>query len=377
MNRNPVAVKVKFRHEAERYSFERSPCDVSKRSVLVTSPEGRPSLAEIAASLGVSVSAVSKVLNRRGDVAAATRERIEEALAAHQYVRRRYTKPAASPAGMIELVVNGLDGSWVASVAAGVETTAYQAGYRVAISVARSRSERGDWVDAVLKSQSQGVVLVGLVDLTSDEHLRLKRARVPYVVIDPLVEPPQGVPSVGISNWTGARDATKHLIDRGHRRIALVTGPPHRLYAAARISGYQSAMAAAGLPTQPEHIRHGAYNRDSAHRLVREILTTTPRPTAVFICSDHMAIGGYDAIAEAGLRIPDDISVVGFDDFPEARWVNPHLTTVRRPLKDMAATATTLLIRLTHGEILDSHRHEVTTTLIERASTRHLTPAEP
>jgi LacI family transcriptional regulator len=331
--------------------------------------ENRPTLAQIAATLDVSVSTVSKVLNRRGDVGAETRRRIENALNSHGYVRRRNTPPVKESHGTIDLVVNGLDGSWPASVASGVEATAYEAGFRVAISVARGRSDRGDWVDAVLEGQTEGVIL-GLVDLGADEHLRLNRARVPYVVIDPLGDPPAGSASVGTSNWTGAHDATQYLLDRGHRDIGLVTGPAQHLYARARIAGYRSAMAAAGLEIRPDHIRHGTYDRASGRQLVTSLLETDPRPTAIFICSDHMAIGGYEAIAEAGLRVPNDISVVGFDDLPEARWVHPNLTTVRQPLKEMAASATSMLIRLIRGEKLDSQRLELATTLIERASTR-------
>ncbi|MGI8869267.1 MAG: LacI family DNA-binding transcriptional regulator [Mycobacteriales bacterium] len=334
--------------------------------------EDRPTLAEIAVTLGVSVSTMSKVLNRRGDVGPATRDRVEEALASHRYVRRRRTRPPTGPLGTIDLVVQGLDGSWAASVASGVEATAYDAGYRVVISTARPRRERGDWVDISLQGQSQGVIL-GLVDLSGDEPRRLARAGVPYVVIDPLADPPPGAASVGTSNWTGAHDATQYLIDKGHRRVALVTGPAHHLYAKARIAGYRSAMSAAGLTVRPEHVRHGSYDRASGRALVRAILAGRPRPTALFICSDHMAIGGYEAIADLGLRVPDDVSVVGFDDLPEARWVHPDLTTVRQPLKEMAGSATSMLIRQIRGETLESQRLELATTLVERASTRDLT----
>lgn len=334
------------------------------------SMDDRPTLAQIAAASGVSVSTVSKVLNRRGDVGAATRRRLEEALTQYGYVRRRLAVVTQEPA-TIDLVVRGLDGSWAARAASGVEATAYEAGFRVAISVARPGSERGDWVDAVIAAGSQGVLL-GLVDLAGDEHLRLDRAGIPYVVIDPLTDPPLGAVSVGTSNWAGAHDATQYLIERGHRRIALITGPAEHLYVRARVAGYRSAMADAGFSVRREYLRHGTYDRASGREQVAAVLAVSPRPTAIFVCSDHMAIGGYEAIADAGLSVPGDISVVGFDDLPEARWVNPNLTTVRQPIKDMAASATSMLIRLIHGETLDSRRLELATTLIERDSTRSL-----
>lgn len=336
----------------------------------MSSFDARPTLAQIAAASGVSVSTVSKVLNRRGDVGAATRQRLEEALSRYGYVRRRQTEVTLESA-TIDLVVRGLDGSWAASAASGAEATAYEAGFRLAISVARANSERGDWVDAVIAARSQGVLL-GLVDLAGDEHLRLERADIPYVVIDPLTDPPPSAVSVGTSNWAGAHDATQFLIDRGHRRIALITGPAEHLYVRARIAGYRSAMTAAGIKIRSDHVRHGTYDRASGREQMTAVLATSPRPTAVFVCSDHMAIGGYEAIASAGLSVPDDVSVVGFDDLPEARWVNPNLTTVRQPIKDMAATATSTLIRLIRGETLDSRRLELATTLVERDSSRSL-----
>ncbi|WP_188894848.1 LacI family DNA-binding transcriptional regulator [Microlunatus endophyticus] len=345
---------------------------VSKREECPLSPaEDRPTLAQIAAASGVSVSTVSKVLNRRGDVGAATRQRLEQALSQYGYVRRRQTEPSLEPVPTIDLVVRGLDGSWAASAASGAEATAYEAGFRVVISVARPPTEQGDWVDAVIAAGSQGVLL-GLVDLVGDELLRLQHANIPYVVIDPLADPPTGAYSVGTSNWAGAHEATQYLIDHGHRAIALITGPAQHLYVHARIAGFRSAMAAAGLTVRPEHIRHGTYDRASGRELTAAVLATSPRPTALFICSDHMAIGGYEAIAEAGLKVPDDISVVGFDDLPEARWVHPNLTTVRQPIKDMAASATSTLIRLIHGVRVDSRRQELATALIERESTRDL-----
>jgi LacI family transcriptional regulator len=188
------------------------------------------------------------------------------------------------------------------------------------------------------------------------------------VVIDPLSDPPPGVASVGTTNWAGAYEATTHLLELGHRRSALVTGPPHHLYSRARIAGYRSAMAAAGAEVVPELLRHGTYDRASGAEQVRALTRLPEPPTALFICSDHMAIGGYEALAGAGLRVPADVSVVGFDDLPEARWVSPALTTVRQPLKEMGGSALRTLVRLMNGEELESPRVELATTLVVRDS---------
>ncbi|SOD62056.1 transcriptional regulator, LacI family [Streptomyces zhaozhouensis] len=338
---------------------------------MTESRTSRPTLAHIAETAGVSVSTVSKVLNGRDDVSRDTRAKVDSALRHHHYVRRGTPAPDAG-VRTVDLVLSGLDGSWPASVASGMEAAAYQAGVHVAISVARSSASATnhraqDWVDRVLERGSAGVVL-GLIEPTRDQLGRLTQARVPCVVIDPLSDPAPDVLSVGTTNWAGAYEATTHLLQRGHRRIALVTGPPQHLYSRARTAGYRSALAAAGIETEPTLVRDGTYDRASGAEQVRALLQLPSPPTALFICSDHMAIGGYEALAGAGLRVPEDVSVVGFDDLPEARWVAPALTTVRQPLKEMGGSALRTLVRLMNGEELESPRVELATTLVVRDS---------
>lgn len=345
-------------------SSKKGPLDPAERS-------HRPTLAQVAAAAGVSLPTVSKVLNRRDGVSEATRRSVDSLLVAHGYVRRRSLE--RSTPLLIDLVMVGLDGSWPASVASGVEAAAYEAGLHVAVSVARGTETRavprqGDWVDRLIERGSAGVI-VGLVDLIPTQRERLDRARIPIVVIHPLRDPPPSIASVGVNAWAGAYDATEHLIGLGHRRIGLVTGPQRQLSEQARIAGYRSAMSAAEIDVPADLIRHGSYDRASGKKLVSELISLPEPPTALFICSDHMAIGGYEALAYAHLSVPNDVSVVGFDDLPEARWVYPPLTTVRQPLKDMGRAAVQLLVRLINGEELTSKRVEFTTTLIVRAST--------
>jgi DNA-binding LacI/PurR family transcriptional regulator len=137
----------------------------------------------------------------------------------------------------------------------------------------------------------------------------------------------------------------------------------------ARIAGYRSALASAGVRHRPEYVRHGGFSEMGAHRRMRELLDLPEPPTAVFVCSDKMALGAYQALSERKLRVPDDISVVGFDDLPESRWATPALTTVRQPLSEMAATALRLLVRMMAGDQPEGTRTELSTRLVERAST--------
>ncbi|MFF1718479.1 LacI family DNA-binding transcriptional regulator [Streptomyces sviceus] len=329
-----------------------------------------PTLAVVAREAGVSVPTASKVVNGREDVAPETRRRVTEALDRLGYVRRpRFD--AAKSSGLVDLVVHSLETSWSGAVLHGVEAAAHDAGLEVVVSagLTRNRAGRPDrgWMDKLTARGSSGV-LFNLAELTSSQYGWLDQHRIPYVLIDPVLEPPPGVVSVGAANWQGGVTATEHLLALGHERIAVVAGHQRRMCSSARVAGYRSALAAAGIRQRPEYVRH-AGDESAARLRTLELLDLPEPPTAVFVCSDHMALGVYEALAERGLRVPDDISVVGFDDLPEARWTTPALTTVRQPLSEMAATALRLLVRMMEGDRPESTRTELSTRLVERAST--------
>lgn len=330
-----------------------------------------PTLAVVAREAGVSVPTASKVVNGREDVAPETRRRVTEALDRLGYVRRPRFDPARTP-GMVDLVVQSLAGSWSGAVLHGAEEAAHDAGLDVVVSAALSRNraarpERG-WLDKLSARGSAGVLL-NLPELTDAQFAWLEQHRIPFVLIDPVLEPPPGVVSVGAANWQGGVMATEHLLSLGHERIAVLTGRRRSMCGGARLAGYRSALASAGLPHRPEYIRHAGFDEAAARRQMRELLDLPQPPTAVFACSDGMALGAYEALAERGLRVPDDMSVVGFDDLPEARWAAPALTTVRQPVSEMAATALRLLVRMMDGERPESTRTELSTRLIVREST--------
>ena len=175
--------------------------------------------------------------------------------------------------------------------------------------------------------------------------------------------------SVGAANWQGGVTATEHLLTLGHERIAVITGPRRKMCSSARVAGYRSALASAGVAQRPEYLRDGSFDESVAYRRMLELLDLSSPPTAVFVCSDRMALGVYRALVERGLRIPYDVSVVGFDDLPESRWTAPALTTVRQPLAEMAATAMRMLVRMMDGERPEGTRTELSTRLVQRAST--------
>ncbi|MGX5186889.1 LacI family DNA-binding transcriptional regulator [Streptomyces avermitilis] len=330
-----------------------------------------PTLAVVAREAGVSVPTASKVVNGREDVAPETRRRVTEALDRLGYVKRPRFDTTKSQ-GLVDLVVHSLESSRSGAVLHGVEEAAHDAGLEVVVSAGLTRTrggrpERG-WLDKLSARGSSGV-LFNLAELTPPQYAWLDQHRIPYVLIDPELEPPAGVVSVGAANWQGGMSATEHLLALGHERIAAIGGHRRKMCGGARIAGYRSALAAAGVRHRPEYVRHGNFDPAVARRRMREFLDLPEPPTAVFVCSDRMALGVYEALAERGLRVPDDISVVGFDDLPEARWASPGLTTVRQPLAEMAATALRLLVRMMAGERPEGTRTELSTRLVERAST--------
>jgi LacI family xylobiose transport system transcriptional regulator len=324
-------------------------------------------LAEIAREAGVSAPTVSKVLNGRADVAPATRTRVEELLRAHGYRRRR---AEASRSPLIDLVFHELESAWAMEVIRGVENVARDAGLSVVLSESAGRLTPGrTWADQVAARRPHGVVLV-LSGLDESQRALLTSRSIPFVVMDPAGDPGPDVPSIGATNWQGGLAATRHLVELGHTRIGAISGPSRMMCSRARVDGYRAALETAGLPVDPSLIVGGDFHHDAGYRLGLELLGRADRPTAVFAGNDLQALGLYEAARELGLRIPEDLSVVGFDDLPMSGWVSPPLTTIIQPLAQMAAMATRTVLALLDGRTdTSSNRVELTTSLVVRAST--------
>ncbi|MER6595157.1 LacI family DNA-binding transcriptional regulator [Micromonospora purpureochromogenes] len=333
-------------------------------------PETRATLSEIAAAAGVSVPTVSKVLNGRPDVAPTTRQKVQDLLDRRGYTARRAT--SSGGAGLIDLVFRDLGSPWAMQILDGVEELAYRAGMGVVVSAVhgrhRTRPDRR-WIEQLSARRCDGVLLV-LSDLSPSQQSQLDELGIPVVIIDPAGQPGAGIPSVGATNWAGGVAATEHLLALGHDRIAVIGGQPTVPCSRARVDGYRAAMNAAGRKIPAGYVRHGDFNAPSGYREMNALLDLSRPPTAVFACADQMALGAYEALYERGARVPDDVSIVGFDDLDAARWSAPPLTTVRQPLAEMAGMATRMLLALVAGEELDSHRIELATPLIVRQSTR-------
>ncbi|MFI6599213.1 LacI family DNA-binding transcriptional regulator [Nonomuraea sp. NPDC050536] len=331
-------------------------------------PPGSPTLTQIARAADVPVPVVSKVLNGRSDVSPAVRESVAARLRQAGYALTD-SGNASSPNNLIDLVVSGVEGTWANVMLSGIERALAKTGHDVVVVVARGAEPDGrDWVQRLIDRGSKGAVLA-LVTPTTAQYRRLTEAGIHLVALDPHRPLSTGIPTVGATNWTGGRQAAEHLIALGHTRIAAIGGVPHHHYSQARLDGFRSALAVHGLGDGTELVRYGNWGRTEAAAAVVELLDLPNAPTAVFACSDHMALGVFDVAAERGLRIPHDLSVIGFDDLPEARWLSPALTTVRQPVREMAELAAGTLLRLIAGEAVQTPRVELETRLIERGST--------
>jgi DNA-binding LacI/PurR family transcriptional regulator len=324
---------------------------------------------DIAAEAGVSVPTVSRVLNQREDVAPETRKRVEAVIKVRGYAPSRAARALGSgQSGQIDLVVPILDSDYILEVIRGIEETLSNTSNRLVLSSTHDNMQlEQKWVARIVDSSTDGALL--LLPRGGSPYLEyLREQAIPFVVIDDRSELPSSIPSVAATNWSGGRAATEYLISLGHQRIAILCGPMTHISAAARLAGYRSACEHAGLTIDSELIRPGDFQFQSGYEQTRELLKIAEPPTAIFACSDMQATGVYRSLYDHGLSIPQDISVVGFDDIPFAKFMCPALTTIHQPIFEMGRFATTMLLRLIGGEALDSTRIELSTSVIVRES---------
>ncbi len=327
-------------------------------------PDRPVTISYIAESAGVSIPTVSKVINGRSGVAADTRARVEALITQYGYRR----PGPVNRNSMMELVFDELEDLWGIEIIRGVERAARE--HRVGVVLTEFGPQRNAiryWIDDTLARRPACVVTVA--QLSQEQRDQLRARGIPFVVFDPTTELPDDVPFVGATNWSGGRSATRHLLELGHRRIAMIGGPDRVLCCRARLDGYRSAMEAAGLPVDPELVVRTDLTREDGQAAALALLRRADRPTAIFACNDLQALGVYQAARESELRIPDDLSVVGFDDLPIAALVEPALTTIHQPLTEMAIAATELALALGRGERVLQVGLELATTLAVRNST--------
>ncbi len=325
----------------------------------------RLTIAEIATAAGVSVPTVSKVLNNHPQVSAATRQHVEQVIQSMGYVRNRAAQALAKGrSGLIDLVITRLDSEYYYEIVRGVQDAISEAGLQLVLSTTEDESQRESrWFERVIDRSTDGAILVlPHGQETYIESLRV--AQMPFVIVDERSELSADVPAIAATNWAGGAQAVRHLIALGHRRIAMTRGPAF-LSIKARYAGYRAALDEEGIPFRPEYVVEGLYTLDDGRRLTQQLLDLPEPPTAIFTSNDLQAAGAYRAILSRGLRIPHDISIIGFDDLPFASLLTPALTTIRQPLAEMGRHAVSLLLQQIAGKKLGTPRIELSTTLIQ------------
>jgi LacI family xylobiose transport system transcriptional regulator len=326
----------------------------------------RATLSEVAALADVSISTVSKVLNGRNGVSDETRARVEGLLHEQGYNRRQ---AASASAPLLEVLVYEIDSAWASELIAGVDRIAREYGLGMVVSGTQDRhSPDPRWIEGVLNRRPVGVLLV-LSELPEAQRRQLQSRNIPVVMIDQSGAQSPDSHSVGSADWAGAFAATRHLVELGHRRIAIITGPEDMMVATARLSGFRAALEAAGIALPPEYVRRGEFHHRDGLEEGEALLRLSQPPTAVFASNDLQALGVYEAARAAGVPIPEQLSVVGYDDLRIAAWSVPALTTVRVPLGAMAEEATRLIMRIRDEPHTTVSHIDLSTTLVVRAST--------
>lgn len=323
-------------------------------------------LIDIAQETGYSLATVSKAVNGRADVADATRTAINAALERHGYQRRGKT---VKRPGMIEIVFQDFNTLWALEVLRGVLDEAKQHDLSVVTTESGDRQHPDPtWVDSLLMRQPIGAILV-FSDLSATEKDKLESHHIPYVIFDPSGDPTESRYSVQADNWSGGIIATRHLLALGHRDIAIINGPDEMMCSRARFDGYCAALKEQDIVPPDHYITEGDYTMTGGYAQAIELLQLPKRPTAIFAGSDLQAMGVYEAARQLGLRIPEDVSVVGFDDVQTSAYLGPALTTVRQPLQDMACAATQLILEAADNAISEKHII-LPTNLVVRNSTQ-------
>ena len=326
---------------------------------------GRVRMEDVAREAGVSVATVSKVVNRRYGVSQSTIGRVTEVIESLGYEASLGARSLRSHRTNVIGVLVAEFEPFSTELLKGVSSAIDETGYEL---LAYSGGHHGRSVGWERRSLSRlgGTLIDGAILVTPT--VVSASAEVPIVAVDPHTGPAD-MPTVDADNVGGAVAATEHLLALGHRRIALLGGREDLESARLREHGFRQAMAAAGVPVDPDLVRVGGYRPETASAPAHELLARADRPTAVFAANDISAIRTIEVAHELGLRVPQDVSVVGFDNVPESALCSPSLTTVAQPLHDIGVTALRMLVELLAGREPDPAHVRLPTAMVTRDST--------
>jgi LacI family transcriptional regulator len=330
----------------------------------------RTTIREVASAAGVSIATVSRVLNGRPDVAPATRAAVLRAVRDQHFSTNRSARAlSGGRTGLVGVTLPIVEAAYFAHILAGAAEALYEQDMRVVLSPTLHLHDRAvTLLDRLMHGTTDGAILM-LPEETNDELTALLRHGYPFVVVDPRVPLDEGVAAVSAANASGARAAVQHLLSQGHERIAALTGISEWLASIERLNGYHSAHASAGVLSDPTLVVEADFTLEGGELAAATLLDLPNPPTAIFAFNDNMAVSVLRAARKRGLRVPEDLSVVGFDDSEQAAIVTPALTTVRQPLAEMGRMAVSLLLRLLENQRVEGLNVELQTRLVVRDST--------
>ncbi len=328
-------------------------------------------LADVGKRVGVSGVTVSNVINNRGGTSAATQAKVWAAIRETGYVANLAARSlAGGRTRTVGVLVPDLSTQYASEIVRGVSEAVATSGLEMLVSTTHDGALERRQVD-LLKGITDGLIFLLPYESQNagqDDVRSFDFQGQPVVAIEyrPGAHP---FPTVNIDDYGGTEQAIRYLISLGHRRIGFIGGPAGRLASETRLNAYRDALAEGGLAVDPNLLKRGDFTQPTGFAAARELLELTDPSTAIFATNDLSAFGVIEAVKHHGLRIPEAISVVGFDDVPMASQVFPPLTTVKRPLEQLGKTAVNLLLAKLRGETTEANV-TLPTHLVVRATTR-------
>lgn len=319
------------------------------------------SLQEVAKRAKVSIATVSRVLNKSDKVVPETRAIVEQALLDLGYRPSRVARRLRMNSGhahLVGLIIPDIQNPFYAEIARGVEDAAYASEYALILCNSDENLEKERFYLDVMRAESVDGVVLPPFDDTDVAFGEMVKTGIPVVCVD-RSHGKVKTDLVEVDNYLGAFEAVRHLIEKGHKSIALIEGRSQVSTSRERRRGYLDALAAHGITVRKELTRAGDFKQESGRILTNELLDLRKPPTALFVCNNLMTVGALAALHQRGLRVPTDVAVVGFDDLPWAEALDPPLTVVRQPAYDVGRQAMELLLK----RIMEPTRPPVTVRL--------------
>ncbi|MGH1470341.1 MAG: LacI family DNA-binding transcriptional regulator [Cellvibrionaceae bacterium] len=339
--RKKLTISISYHHFGEFFQNDGRPSNKEKKAAIK-----KTTIKDVAALADVSIKTVSRVVNKESNLREATRDKVLKAIKKLNYTPNLSARGLAGHHSFLFAVLyDNPSANYILDIQNGVLKECRKEGFDLLIYPCEANSKKlyQEIIELVKKSRVAGLILTPPLSDMAPLQKKLKKEKIPFVRIAPthhdLISP-----FVHCDDQTAACRMTEHLLSLGHSDIAFIKGHPDHGASELRLAGYKKALKQAGLPINRTFIRQGQFDFNLGVRCGKELLTMDPPPTAIFACNDDMAAGVLYLAHQMKVSVPQQLSVVGFDDSPVAQQVWPALTTVKQPIIDMAQSATAVLI---------------------------------